>query len=145
MNSRTDSISDPVTGLHRLLSPSLWFDRIGMGLSLACAIHCVATPLLVALLPLAGTSFLVEEQIEATLILVSVTFSAGNLCWGFRLHRKRRALLILGASLAFIATGQLVSEGPYEVVLLVSGALLLASSQLLNRRLCRTCLRCHDQ
>ncbi|MBT3637245.1 MAG: MerC family mercury resistance protein, partial [Opitutae bacterium] len=34
------------------------FDRMGMTLSMACAIHCLAMPVLIPLLPLLAGSFL---------------------------------------------------------------------------------------
>ena len=39
-------------------------DTIGAFLSFSCAIHCVAMPLLVTILPLLGLGFLASERAE---------------------------------------------------------------------------------
>jgi hypothetical protein len=118
-------------------------DQLGVGLSLACAIHCMAFPLLVAVLPLAGLGFLVEGPIEVLLVLASPGMAAGSLCWGFRLHRRWHVFVVLSAALALIVAGRVLVEEPYEIVLVVTGALLLAGCHLLNRHLCLTCHKCH--
>lgn len=112
-------------------------------LSLGCAIHCMAMPFLVAVLPLIGMGFLLDERVETGLVGVSVVLAVASLCWGYRVHRKRRALLLLSAAVALIVAGRL-SEGQIrETALVVTGAVTLATSQFLNRRLCRTCSCCH--
>jgi hypothetical protein len=117
-------------------------DQVGLGLSLACAIHCLALPLLVAALPLAGLGFLVEGPTDVLLVLASLGMAAGSLCWGFRLHRRWHVFVVLSAALSLIVVGRVLVEGPYEIVLVVTGALLLAGCHLLNRHLCRSCLKC---
>jgi hypothetical protein len=65
-------------------------DRAGTWLSLLCAVHCMASPLVVTILPLAGLSFLVQEVTEGFLLAASAALAAASLCWGFRLHRRAR-------------------------------------------------------
>jgi hypothetical protein len=117
-------------------------DQVGVGLSLACAIHCMAFPLLVAVLPLVGLGFLVQGPTEVLLVLTSLGMAAGSLCWGFRLHRRWHVFVVLGAALALIVAGRVLVEESYEIVLVVGGALLLAGCHLLNRHLCLTCHKC---
>jgi hypothetical protein len=117
-------------------------DQVGFGLSLACAIHCMAFPLLAAVLPLVGLGFLVEGPTEVRLVLASLGMAAGSLCWGFRLHRRWHVFVVLSVALALIVAGRVLVEGSHEMVLVVGGALLLAGCHLLNRHLCLTCHRC---
>ncbi len=111
-------------------------------LPFACAIHCLAMPLLGAVLPLIGLSFLANERVEFILIASAIGLAIGSLAWGVRRHRNWRAFLVLIAALAFIVTAQTVVEGTFEVVLYSIGGILLASSHLVNRHLCKTCPTC---
>ncbi len=126
-----------------LTAPSLWLDQVGAGLSFACALHCMLTPLVVVTLPLHGLSFLANEMTEIVLLSLAVILAVGSLCWGFRLHKSSRVFFSLGAAVGLIATGRLFAEDTAEVILVVAGAVLLAASHLLNRLLCRTCLDCN--
>ena len=120
-------------------------DNTGACLSIACAIHCLAMPLLVAVLPLIGLSFLATERAELILITGAIGLAIGSLAWGVRHHRSWRALLILIVALAFIATARTAVEGTFEVVFYSIGGILLASAHLVNRHLCRTCPVCERE
>jgi MerC mercury resistance protein len=115
-------------------------DRLGVALSLACAAHCVAVPL-----PAAGIGWLLAGSAEALLVAASLVLAAGSLCWGVRVHGRWGVLLPLWVALAMIVTGRLLAHEPYELLLVVTGAMLLTASHLLNRHLCRTCATCPDE
>ena len=85
-------------------------------LPFACAIHCLAMPLLGTVLPLIGLSFLANERVEFILIASAIGLAIGSLAWGVRRHRNWRAFLVLIAALAFIATAQTAVEGTFEGV-----------------------------
>ena len=120
-------------------------DTTGACLSVACAIHCLAMPLLVAVLPLIGLGFFATERAEVVLISGAIALAIGSLAWGVRHHRRWRALLILIVALAFIATARTAVEGAFEVVFYSIGGVLLASAHLVNRHLCKTCPTCEPQ
>ena len=120
-------------------------DTTGACLSVACAIHCLAMPLLVAVLPLIGLGFLASERAELVFITGAIGLAIGSLAWGVRHHRSWRALLILIVALAFIATARTAVEGTFEVVFYSIGGILLASAHLVNRHLCKTCPACEDE
>ncbi len=117
-------------------------DNTGACLSFACAIHCIAMPLLITILPLIGLGFLANERAELYLIIGAIGLAIGSLAWGVRHHRSWRALLILIVALAFIATARTAVEGTFEVVFYSIGAILIASAHLVNRYLCKTCPVC---
>ena len=114
-------------------------------LPFACAIHCLAMPLLGTVLPLVGLSFLANERVEFILIVSAIGLAIGSLALGVRRHRNWRAFLVLIAALAFIATAQTAVEGTFEVVFYSIGGILLASAHLVNRHLCKTCLTCEAE
>ena len=127
--------------LKKYFSPEL-VDTTGACLSVACAIHCLAMPLLVAVLPLIGLGFLATERAEVFLISGAIVLAIGSLAWGVRHHRRWRALLILIVALAFVATARTAVEGAFEVVFYSIGGILIASAHLVNRHLCKTCPTC---
>ena len=131
-----------VSLFHNHGSTSLWVDKLGAGLSLACALHCLATPLLLSLLPFAGLGLLANESVETLLLGISLTLAIGSLCWGFWIHKQLRTFLFLGAAILLIVIGRFFADETLEVVYVVLGAGLLATGHLLNRHLCKTCLQC---
>lgn len=120
-------------------------DTIGACLSFPCAVHCLAMPLLVTVLPLLGLGFLVSESAEWVLIIGAIGIAAASLTWGVRHHRSWRAFLIWVVALAFIVTSHTFAEGSFEVVLHGGGGILLAAAHLANRYLCKTCPVCEDE
>jgi len=117
-------------------------DRVGASPSVACAIQCMTVPVLLSVLPLSGLRPLLEHAVETLFVIASVGLAVASHCWGFRIHRKRRSFLIVGAATLMIVTGQSMADEPYELALVVVGALLLAAGHLVNRHLCRACLSC---
>lgn len=113
-------------------------DNAGVFLSSACAVHCVAVPLLVTFLPLVGLGFLASEPAEFA-IVGAVVLAVGSVVAGVRYHRRYRAFLTLVLAVGVIAAGYTAAEGNFEVILHVTGGVLLATTHLLNRHLCRTC------
>ena len=120
-------------------------DTTGACLSVACAIHCLAMPLFVAVLPLIGLGFLANERAEWVLITGAIGLAIGSLAWGVRHHRRWRALLILIVAVAFIATARTAVEGTFEVAFYSIGGILLAAAHLVNRHLCKTCPACEQE
>lgn len=90
--------------------PSRW-DRLGIVASLGCAVHCLAAPFLLLLLPTLGSvwSHPAAHWVLAALVLPL----AGIVVWrGYRLHRKRLALIAMGLGAAFIIAGLILPALP---------------------------------
>jgi hypothetical protein len=119
-------------------------DRAGVCISFGCAVQCLAMPLLITVLPLAGLGLLLKGLMEMLFVGASMLLAMVSPCWGVRVHRRWGVFLILGAATGLILAGRWSVEEPYELLLVVMGALLLATMHLLNRYLCRQCLHCQD-
>ena len=120
----------------------LWLDQVGVGLSLTCAVHCLAAPLLLTALPAFGLSFLADDLTEVILLSAALALAVSSLCWGFRRHKSGRVFLLLGLAVLLLAGGRLFAQGSSEIMLVVTGAVILAVSHALNWHLCRSCLDC---
>ncbi len=171
---------------HRPASPAAtWsarLDTIGFWASVACAVHCIALPLLVVLMPMLGLGVLLDITLERVFVVATIVLASVNLCWGFTIHRKARVLFMLAAGAAMlvsavfvlphshavvttVAAGDHAGHGHHDdaihiahaggvtaqrpqnstsgLLLLIAGAAGIAGSHLVNRRLCRTCVKCH--
>jgi hypothetical protein len=116
-------------------------DAGAMLISGLCLVHCLALPVLLALLPFAAASFVADESFHRWLLLAIVPTSALALVIGSRRHRHA-SVLRLGAGavalLAVAAFGDLYGMSErWQTVLTVTGGLLLATAHLTNLRLHR--------
>lgn len=64
-------------------------DRLGIWASSLCAVHCLALPILIPLLPLIGASFFAQDWFERTILSLSMIVGFWALLSGFyRYHRQ---------------------------------------------------------
>lgn len=111
-------------------------ERIAMGASLLCLIHCLALPLVIALLPILGKALPLGPDAHVWLLLFVAPTSGCALALGFRRHRRLYALLLGLSGLALVAAGVLLFlDGPWETPTTVFGSLLLSLAHILNWRL----------
>jgi len=115
---------------------------IGSWLTAVCAIHCVLIPMLIALLPFLGIGFIITARSETFLITIGVFFSIISLCWGYRYHGNLRAFAFLfGAIMWLILAQQQTRSHVWHSTI---GASCLVAANFVNRRLCKTCIKCHN-
>ncbi|TCO40848.1 MerC mercury resistance protein [Dokdonella fugitiva] len=113
-------------------------DRFGATASFACALHCAALPLLLAILPALGLGFLADHAFERAFIAFASALALASLAFGFRRHRRFRAFGFLVPGVLLLVAGVVVDvDGrPFVHALLVSfGGMLVALSHLANLRL----------
>ncbi|WP_433927166.1 MerC domain-containing protein [Sorangium cellulosum] len=116
------------------------FDVVGSGLSMLCAVHCLAAPLLSAALPL-----LASEGVELGAFLVLAGFTALVIGSGVRRHRRPGPLVLLALGLAALTALRALEgaeEGPLGPALVVLGSAFLVAAHLANRRALRAHAGC---
>ncbi|MEM1435900.1 MAG: MerC family mercury resistance protein [Pseudomonadota bacterium] len=111
-------------------------DLVAAALSMLCLLHCLALPLLVPLLPLAGQLF-GGEQIHRLLVLLAAPFSLGVMVAALRVPPRSHAAglavaLLTGLGLLLLALTEPLAA--YERPLTVTGAVLLAATHLWHWR-----------
>ncbi len=111
-------------------------DIVGATSAVLCAVHCIATGMLVAVLPLLGASALLGETVERGFLAVAVVMGTFSIGVGLRAHRQRAPAVLLLAGLAsLLAVRPLFGEGTLaEALLVVTGAVLLVAAHWRNLR-----------
>jgi hypothetical protein len=112
------------------------WDTIGVVVSTACVVHCVALPLALALLPAIGVSFLAEGAFHQVLAVLVLLVAGLAFVPGYRAHHRRHIPLIgavgtvLLAGAAFAPRLGLLAESTITAL----GGSVLVLAHVLNRR-----------
>jgi hypothetical protein len=119
------------------------FDRIAIALSAICIVHCLAVPLLVALLPIAAVSFGNNQHFHEVMLWLVVPTSLVGFGMGLRVHRQI-GIVLLGAAgvivLWIVAIhGHETWRADVEAVVSVAGSLVLGGAHWMNFRAVRRC------
>ncbi len=109
------------------------FDRTGIVLAGLCALHCVATILIVSALGVGG-HFLLEPAIHRIGLVLALIVAAVAIGWGVLRHRQPAPFVTAIAGLLFMGGALVIPHGTGEAVLTIIGVALVAWAHLLNLR-----------
>ncbi|MCB9034107.1 MAG: MerC domain-containing protein [Chitinophagales bacterium] len=117
-------------------------NKVSLILSAICIVHCLFTPVLVVVLPFAGTFMHENHWIELLIILGIVLLGSSSLKHGYRYHHHNKkpiilfviglVLLLISSMIHFIADSLFLHH-----VFGVIGGLLVGGAQLYNLKLSR--------
>ena len=108
-------------------------DRLAIGLSGLCLVHCVATAVLVLVLSAAG-GVLLDPRIHEIGLVFAIILGVIGLGRGIREHGFMLPAAIGALGLGTMAGSLTLHHGTEEVIYSVFGVLLLALGHDLNRR-----------
>jgi hypothetical protein len=117
--------------MPQLTIPTSRLDRIAMGLSGLCLVHCVATAVLIGLLASAG-GFLgrpIIHEIGLTLAMIIGAFALGR---GYLEHGFMLPVAVGSLGLGVMAGALSLPEGGHEPIYTVVGVLIVALGHRLN-------------
>lgn len=121
------------------------FDRIAIGLSAVCLVHCLAVPVIVAVLPIAAVTFGNDQHFHGLMLWLVVPTSTVAFGLGYRLHRRAGLVAAGAAGVAILAAAAIYGHTAWreavEVGVSVAGSLLLGTAHWLNFRAVRRCHR----
>jgi hypothetical protein len=117
-------------------------DRIGVVLSMTCALHCLLTPVLVASVSFGALGWLAGEGTEVALLSVATTLAAVVLGRGWHVHRRLESLGLFAVALMLVGAGRFLASEAAETPMVVAGGLSIALAHVVNARLCRSCTGC---
>ncbi|MEC8860379.1 MAG: MerC domain-containing protein [Pseudomonadota bacterium] len=128
-----------------MTSMSNALDKTAIGLSMACAIHCLLLPVIVALLPAIAATTLGDEAFHKWMLLGVLPTSLLALTMGCRKHGSWRAAIIGAGGLTVLIFTAFFGHDVFgetgEVVATLIGATIVALAHLKNQRICRS-MRC---
>ncbi|MEG3766289.1 MerC domain-containing protein [Alteromonas sp. 14N.309.X.WAT.G.H12] len=119
-------------------------DRMGIWISGLCAVHCLALPVILPLLPLLGSTFFAQLWFERTILTISMLIGGVALTSGaLRYHGQYYPLVLLftGGGIYWFKD---IFGHEFEPFTIAVGALLIISGHVINMRLCRHCLCCRN-
>ncbi|WP_234027192.1 MerC domain-containing protein [Erythrobacter sp. KY5] len=119
--------SDSVANANRRL------DQLGIGLAGLCALHCLATIVVVSVLGIGG-HFLLAPEIHRVGLAIALVVAAVAIGWGALRHRRAAPFVIAMMGLTFMGGALAMPHGDGEIVLTMIGVALVALGHLLNIR-----------
>ena len=116
-------------------------DKAAIGLSLVCVVHCLLTPVAIAMIPALGATFLEDESFHYAVLFLVLPTSLFALSLGCRKHGHFKILItgLLGLFVLFLVPilGEDVTGETGEKILTVAGAAIIAYAHVRNFTLCR--------
>lgn len=110
-----------------------WLDRVAIGLSGICLVHCLASAVVLTLLASAG-GLLLHPLVHEIGLALAIVLAAVALGRGWLQHRAVRPALVGLAGLGLMAGALTVHHGLGETALTIVGVGLVALGHHLNRR-----------
>lgn len=111
----------------------LSLDRIAMGLSGLCFMHCVASVVAVTILASAG-GLLLHPAIHEVGLALATALAVVGFGHGMRVHRRKGPALVGLFGICGMAAALLAPHGLPEMMLTLAGVSLVALGHGLNRR-----------
>jgi hypothetical protein len=118
-------------------------DQLGMGASIACAIHCAVLPIVVTSLPLIGLEFLANTWVEITMIFFSALIGTWSIGGSYSKHKKRLPMILLLSGFSLIATGHFAWH-QVESILIPLGGFTIAAAHFINWKYIQVCGHNHE-
>ncbi|MCY4039762.1 MAG: MerC domain-containing protein [Gammaproteobacteria bacterium] len=116
-------------------------DKMAIGLSLLCAIHCLAMPLAAVMLPSVAALSLDDELYHLWMLIAVFPVSAYALTLGCTKHKRYQLVLVGGAGLLLLGAAAFLGHDllghTWERLLTLIGASIIALGHFFNFRLCR--------
>ncbi|MDA0679457.1 MAG: MerC domain-containing protein [Proteobacteria bacterium] len=114
-------------------------DKIAVGLSGLCLLHCLLLPFAVAVLPFIGQ--LDNDHLHAEMLIFVIPVSVVALAVGFRRHGRISVILSGATGLAILIIGALIVHDLYGLLadraMTVAGSFVLAFTHYQNFRLAK--------
>jgi hypothetical protein len=118
-------------------------DKVAIGFSAICALHCILLPVALIFLPALSTTFLGSEDFHKALLYFVVPSSAIALFLGCKMHGKNHVYVYgavgIGALLIASFFGHDLFGESGEKLLTLLGAGIISLGHIKNQKLCAEC------
>lgn len=106
-------------------------EKAGFGLTVICAIHCLATPFAISALPYMSGQFASLHQYENSILIISFIVAGILLIKDYLTHRNLRPLFLLGIAIFIKIVGTLFFKNQ-ELLQNVAMSLAIIYAYILN-------------
>jgi len=120
------------------------WDALGIGASLACAIHCALLPLFLSSLPLFGINIIHNIAFEAGMVVLALVIGSYSLYHGYKKHHHSLLPISLFVAGFFFLVLKLFFDH-YATWLLIPAVILIVTAHILNYRNCRVHNHAHKE
>jgi len=114
-------------------------DNAAVALSGLCLLHCLALPMVIAVLPFLGQFG--EGHFHVQMLIAVLPVSIIAFAFGFRRHHSGSVVAWGGVGVLVLIVGGTIAHGSYGIVadrlLTICGALILAAAHYFNNRFSR--------
>lgn len=125
--------------------PAISPDKLAIGLSGLCLLHCLALPLFIILIPSIASLPLAQEAFHLWMVLAVIPTSLYALTLGCKKHNQISlvgyGIVGLTALISALVFGHQLGEAG-EKVMTTIGAFIIAFAHLKNYRLCKQAKHC---
>lgn len=122
------------------------WDRIGIGVSGLCLIHCLFLPALILIVPAIGTLF-VDDMTHVILYSMIVVSAVASFIPGYQLHRQFLPIICAVIGFLFISFATFLAHPwlghKWEAPIAICGSSVLILAHWLNHRSKHQCLKCN--
>lgn len=108
-------------------------DHVGIGLAGLCALHCLATLVVVSVLGLGG-HLLLDENIHRIGLALALVVAGVTIGRGLLRHRRMLPFALALGGLALMAAALVVPHSVNEFMLTLAGVALVSVAHVLNIR-----------
>lgn len=120
------------------------WDALGIGASLACAIHCALLPLFLSSLPLFGINIIHNDWFEVGMILLALCIGSYSLYHGYKKHHHSLLpLALFSAGFVFLVLKQFYIH--HQTWMLIPAVALIVTAHILNYKSCRMHNHAHQE
>jgi len=126
-----------------------FLDGFGMCASTICVMHCVLTPVLLVVLPLAGLMLLENEMVDRSFAVLAIFISIMAVAPGYRIHGNRKLLTLAAFGVGCLLIAIFAAEHFWgetgDKVFTIFGGTTLVFTHWLNRSFCKSCQTCQEE
>lgn len=110
------------------------WDALGIGASLACAIHCALLPLILTSLPIFGINIIENKGFEYLMIGLAFVIGAYALWHGYQKHHRQwLPLAIFSVGIIFLFAKEIWHK--HAILLLIPAVIFIVGAHYYNFRL----------
>jgi hypothetical protein len=127
-----------------MMKGNINWDALGVGTSIACAIHCAVLPFFLTSLPVFGANIIHNPLFELGMILLALAIGSYSLYHGFKKHHHNLLpQMLFFTGFIFLVLKQFFVN--YETWLLIPAVLFIVTAHFFNFRFCQVHNHAHSE